>query len=272
VFAPGLPDAGRGRNAATVANTEVFRNTDKAWKLQLSARNNEAQDSQNFIGIANGGKDASRMRIMKPPTAPNAKIELSIKDTVDGKPTRMAQSMTDRLTKKEWRVAVHAESAGDVTITWPNITTVPKGVQFRLVDPASGISRDLRSTSGYTIRMESGTTREFKLQMTPGGASRAVIGNVVVSRPSKAPNAPFSINYTLSADATTSIRILSGSGKEIYTVSRGRADASGQNSAVWPLRDNANRSVAPGTYTVEILAETVNGDRVRKIVPVTLIR
>ena len=36
--------------------------------------------------------------------------------------------------------------------------------------------------------------------------------------------------------------------------------------------DNANRAVAPGTYRVEILAETPDGERVRKIVPVNVIR
>lgn len=267
VFVPGLPDAGRGRDSSP-----IWQQTDKSWRLQLSARNNESQDSQNFIGVAGNAKDASRLRVMKPPMAPNTKIEMSIQDMIDGKPGRVAQSLSDRVTRKEWKVTVRSDIAGDVTVTWPNLSTVPKNVQFRLIDPASGVSRDLRSTSGYTIRMDQPGTRELKIQMTPGGASRAVIGNVVVSRPSKAPNSPFTINYTLSGDAMTSIRILSGSGKEIYTISRGRADSSGQNSATWPLRDNANRSVAPGAYTVEILAETTNGDRVRKIVPITVIR
>ncbi|MBS1709300.1 MAG: hypothetical protein JSS65_11360, partial [Armatimonadetes bacterium] len=60
--------------------------------------------------------------------------------------------------------------------------------------------------------------------------------------------------------------------KEVYTVSRGRADGTGQNAVTWMLRDSANRAVAPGTYKVEILAETPSGERVRKIVPVNVIR
>ena len=80
------------------------------------------------------------------------------------------------------------------------------------------------------------------------------------------------ISYALSADALVSVRILSATGKEIYTVTRGRADDAGENTVTWALRDNANRAVAPGTYRVEILAETPNGERVRKIVPINVIR
>ncbi|MEZ5162856.1 MAG: hypothetical protein R2688_03700 [Fimbriimonadaceae bacterium] len=53
-------------------------------------------------------------------------------------------------------------------------------------------------------------------------------------------------------------------------MTRGRAENSGENSVQWTLRDNANRAVAPGTYRVEILAETPNGERVRKLVPVSI--
>jgi len=271
VFIPGLPDAGRGRNAPAPAPSS-FAQTEKSWRLQLSARNGEGQDSQNFVGVVTGTRAAQSLKVIEPPAAPDSKVSLAIHDVVNGKPTRMAQSMTDKVTRKEWKLFVSSEIPGEVTVTWPNITTVPKNVQFRIVDPGGSVSRDLRSTSGYTVRFDKPGSRELRLQMVPGGAVRAIIGNVVVSRPSRAPNSPFTINYSLSADAMTSIRILAGSGKEVYTITRGRADASGQNSATWPLRDNANRAVAPGTYTVEILAETVNGDRVRKIVPITVIR
>jgi len=49
-------------------------------------------------------------------------------------------------------------------------------------------------------------------------------------------------------------------------------DKAGENRLVWNLRDNANRSVAPGAYTVEITAESETGERVRKLYPVTVIR
>ena len=68
------------------------------------------------------------------------------------------------------------------------------------------------------------------------------------------------------------VRILCSTGREVFTVSRGRSEGAGENSVTWNLQDNANRAVAPGVYRVEILAETPSGERVRRIVPVNVVR
>jgi hypothetical protein len=174
----------------------------------------------------------------------------------------------------KWTVYVQSTRANQISLTWPNMSALPKNVSFRLTDVATGTSRDMRRTSGYTFTTTGSSTREFTIQSQPATASRAIIGNVVVSQPGRGRdrNAPFTISYTLSADATTTIRILGAGGREVYTATRGRADTVGENSATWALRDNANRAVAPGIYRVEITAETTDGERVRKIVPVTVIR
>lgn len=276
VFTEGLPNSGRAPKAAPTR--EQWKQTDKQWRLQLAAQTNLSLDDQNFVGVAGSAKDVNLLRAPKPPMAPQGRnaregrVELSIEDQVGGKPMRMARAFIDKMARKEWKVFVKTDGAAEVNLTWPNLTTIPKNVRVRLIDKATSTTRDLRSASGYSFRMDRAGTREFTLVMEPGGASRAVIGNVVVTRPSRDKAAPFTINYTLSADATTSIRILAGTGKEIFAVSRGRSDRSGQNSATWAMRDNANRAVAPGQYRVEILAETANGERVRKIVPVNVVR
>jgi hypothetical protein len=186
----------------------------------------------------------------------------------------MTQAVTERATRKEWNVSVKTRNAGDVTVTWPNLPSVPRNMRFRVTDLASGEAHDLRSVSGYTFHMTTPGVRKLKLTMEPGGSTRPVIGNVLVSSPgrSKGFNAPVTVSYALSADALVTVRILSGQGKEVFTVTRGRADGAGQNSVTWAMRDNANRTVAAGVYRVEILAETPNGERVRRIVPVNVTR
>lgn len=267
-FVEGLPGSLRTAKASGLG----WKQTDQQWRLQLSARTESGQDTSNFVGVAKNAKEATRLRLMEPPVSPNGKVTLSIEESVDGKPTRLAQSLTDKLTRKEWKVVVSAKEAGEVTLNWPNVGTTPRNVRLQLVDKASNQTRDLRFSSGYTFRMDEPGTREFTLQMEPGAPVRALIGDVVVTRPSRDPRAPFTINYALSAPSTTTIRILAGSGKEIYTISRGRSDGAGENTATWAMRDNANRAVAPGTYQVEILAETGGGERVRKIVPINVVR
>ncbi len=272
VFIPGTPEQTRkpGKYPTT------FVQSDSQWRLQFAARTNEGMDAQNFVGQAANVAAANHYRTFEPPQAPTQVIGLSVMGTLNGAPAKMAQSLSETKGRHEWTLKVDAKKAGDVTVTWPNLATVPKNVRFRITDKATGVSRFLRQSSGYTFHMEAPGSREFTVTSEVGGATAAVIGNVVVSQPGngKAPtrNAPFTIAYTLSSDATTSVRILSASGKEVYTASRGRADRSGENSVVWNLRNNANQSVAPGAYRVEIVAETAAGERIRKVIPVNVIR
>lgn len=267
VFIEGLPGSYRSAKSGS-----TFKQSDKQWRLQLSARTNDSADLNNYVGVAENAKAAKTHRIYEPPKSPSQKIELSIDSVVDGKPARLAQSLAEKKGKNEWKVLVKNAEPGDVTITWPNISTIGRNVRFQLVDKGSNVTRDLRFVSSYTYRAEQAGTREFVIQMEPGGASKAVIGNVIVTRPTKDPRSPFTINYSLSAQANTTIRILGGSGKEVFTVTRGRSDKAGENTATWTMRDNANRAVAPGSYRVEIVAETATGERVRKIVPVNVVR
>jgi len=265
VFYETLPFSGR-----SVENE--WKQTDRQWRLQLSARTNKSLDALTYVGVVVDGRKAKSLAMPKPPMVPGGLLELAVEDQFQGKATRMAQAVTDRLSRKDWKVSVRAEEPGDVTLTWPNLPSIPRNVRLKLTDDVTGEKRDLRATSGYTFNMAAAGTRSFTLSMEPGGSTRPVIGNVLVTRPSRDANAPVTISYALSADALVTVRVLSNSGKEVFTVTRGRADAAGENSATWMLRDSANRAVAPGTYRIEILAETPSGERVRKIVPVNVIR
>ena len=249
-----------------------FVQSSSMYRLQLTARTQDEVDDKNYIGKADSAKDATAMKIYKPPMAPKASLALSIASDKPGE-TRLAQSLLDNTGPMQWTIYVQNVKQQQVTLTWPNMSQVPKNVAFRITDVATGTSRNMRQTSGYTFTAAANTSRQFTVQATAGTASKAIIGNVVVSQGKGLDrNAPFTISYTLSADATTTIRILGANGQEVYTATRGRADVAGENTATWAMRDNANRAVAPGIYRVEITAETTDGERVRKIVPVNVIR
>jgi hypothetical protein len=265
VLIPGLPNSGRG-------DETIWRQSERQYRVQLSARMANGADTDNYIGYVADPAKATQLQLPKPPQAQDAVVEVVVEGTVDGLPTRMAQALTDRKTKTEFTVHVNNREAGDVTVTWPNLASVPRNVRAKLTDVATGEVRDLRAVSGYTYFMSEPGTREFLVSIEQGGSVRPVIGNVIVGQAGGRGDSPMTISYALSASALVSVRVLSGSGKEVYTVTRGRADNAGENQVIWNLRDNANRAVAPGQYRVEILAETVDGERVRKIVPVNVIR
>lgn len=270
VFLEGAEVRSRSRSVP-----EAWKNTAEQWKLQMVARSGEDMDDQNFLGMTTSTREANALTFFEPPMSPVQNLALSIgkaASTGDTTGTRMAQAMSDRQSRTEWVVYVQSKTGGQTTVTWPNMATVPKNVRFTLTDPATSTTRDMRRTSGYTFEATAGSTRELKVQIEPGGVSRALIGNVNITTDSRDRTAPFNISYTLSGPATTSVRILGAGGKEIFTATRGRADSAGENSVIWAKKDNANRAVAPGTYRVEIVAETSDGERVRVVRPVNVVR
>ena len=253
----------------------VWTQSDKQWRLQLAARNGLTNDDQNYIGVAKSDADAKATRVYEPPMAPvKGAVSVSVQQDVDGKTQSLAQSLLTGGNRQSYKVRVESRDAGPVTLTWPNLSTIPKNVRVRMVDTATGETRDLRKFSGYTFTAESRSVRDLTVQVEPGSATRVVIGNVVAVQEGRDRdrNAPFTILYTLGADATTSVRILGLGGREVYAVTRGRADKAGANTVTWNLRDNANRSVAPGAYQVEVVAEGQDGERSRKIYPVNVVR
>ncbi len=269
IYSEGLPNSERSTGNRPGSK---WQQTEKQWRLQLTARNSQGLDANNYVGVAATALASKQLAIVEPPAAINSKLQVSIAGELNGKATRLAQSLAEGAGRKEWKVLVKSDVSGDVTVTWPNISTVPRNVNLQVVDPATKTTRDLRFNGSYTFRMDQPGTRELTVQMQPGAAARALIGDVLVTRTGRDSRSGFSINYALSAGANTSIRILNGSGKEVYTLTRGRADGAGQNTATWQMRDNANRAVAPGAYQVEIVAETASGERVRKFVPINVVR
>ncbi|MCW5939791.1 MAG: hypothetical protein KF884_00295 [Fimbriimonadaceae bacterium] len=272
VFLPGLPDAGRAPTSIETGSRETWKQTDRNWRLQLSARSANGIDPQNFIGVVADSKKAKELQIRKPPAAPRQNVELYVEQALDGKPTRMAYSFATRQGRTSWDVKVKVREPGEVTLTWPNLPSMPRNVRMRLTDLATNETRDLRAVSGYTFKMAEAGVREFKVTSEIGGSSRPVIGSVLVSNDGRGPSSPVTLSYALSADALVTVRVLSSTGREVFTLTRGRADSAGQNTVTWALRDQANRAVAPGVYRFEILAETPQGERVRRIVPVTVVR
>lgn len=267
VFQEGLAGSTRSVNV-------VWPQTSDKWRLQLSARTAKTVDANNYIGYVTSQSTANTLQIMKPPAAPtpNSGVSLAIDAPVNGVQTRLAQAVTSSAVSKEYTVTVTSKEAGDVTLNWPNINTVPKNYQFRLVDTATGSSRVMNQSSGYTFTAQANSTRTFKVQIQTASLGAPVITNMLVTRPSRDRNAPFTIAYTLGNSSTTTVHILNGAGAEIATVAQGRADQAGTNSVTWNLRDNANRNVAPGLYRVEIIAQTADGQRVRRIETINVTR
>lgn len=253
--------------------TAPVQQTAKDWRLQLVARSNTTIDDSNFIGVGSDTKAVRSLQVYKAPTSPVSDVSLFMEGTANnGRAVRMAQKVSDNTGPQSFDFKVESTKSGDVTVTWPNLKSMPTNLRLRLTDSETGVTRNMRMVSGYTFTAKENSTRAFRVDVENGNDVRPLIGDVNIVSPTRGDaNGVYSINYSLNTEATTSVRILSGS-REVLALVRGRADKAGQNSTTWNLRDGANRAVAPGAYRVEIVAETNTGDRVRKIVTINVVR
>ena len=260
VFLPGT-----GFGGVIIRSAEERPNLPNDWRLQIVARTTRGADTQNFIGMSSG---RSAGDIEEPPTPlPDRPVNLVILKSGTGAP--LMQEIRPLANRQQFDLMVESASGEEVTLTFPNLNTVPQGYRLRLTDLNTGRTVDLRTTPEYRF-VSTGRTR---LQITVERAARtgALITSVNVSSAGRGANS-VSISYVLADNAQTSIQILGSDGRTIASLHRGRAATRGVNTVSWNLRDDQGRAVPPGTYQVQVEARTEDGQTARAVRPLVLTR
>lgn len=260
VFLPGT-----GFGGVIIRSAEERPNLPNDWCLQIVARTTRGADTQNFIGMSSG---RSAGDIEEPPTPlPDRPVNLVILKSGTGAP--LMQEIRPLANRQQFDLLVESASGEEVTLTFPNLNTVPQGYRLRLTDLNTGRTVDLRATPEYRF-VSTGRTR---LQITVERAARtgALITSVNVSSAGRGANS-VSISYVLADNAQTSIQILGSDGRTIASLHRGRAATRGVNTVSWNLRDEQGRAVPPGTYQVQVEARTEDGQTARAVRPLVLTR
>ncbi len=260
VFLPGT-----GFGGIILRSTSELGNRPNDWRLQIVARTSRGVDTQNFIGISS---TRSAGDIEEPPTPlPERPVNLTILKSGTGTP--LMQEIRPLANRQQFDLLVEAALGEEVTLTFPNLNTVPQGYRLRLTDLNTGRTVDLRTTPEYRF-VSTGRTR---LQLTVERAARtgALITNLSVSSAGRGANS-VSISYVLADNAQTSIQILGADGRPVANLHRGRAATRGVNTVAWNLRDDQGRAVPPGTYQVQVEARTEDGQVARATRPLVLTR
>ena len=259
VFLPGTGPRELPRSAVERPNSP------NDWCLQIVARTTRGADTQNFIGMSSG---RSAGDIEEPPTPlPDRPVNLVILKSGTGAP--LMQEIRPLANRQQFDLLVEASAGEEVTLTFPNLNTVPQGYRLRLTDLNTGRTVDVRTTPEYRF-VSTGRTR---LQLTVERAARtgALITSVNVGSAGRGANS-VSISYVLADNAQTSIQILGSDGRTIASLHRGRAATRGVNTIAWNLRDDQGRAVPPGTYQVQVEARTEDGQTARAVRPLVLTR
>ena len=153
----------------------------------------------------------------------------------------------------------------DVTLSWPEIGSLPKGYELYIQDAGTGQKRAMRQTSSLRVNTGTGASRAFTITAEPRSLSTVFRFTSWNVRPNRSGSGA-AITFTASQDANVSVRILTGTGQTLRNLVT-RAVPSGTTTLNWDYRDGRGVAVPTGSYLIEIKGTTTDGGSARIVVP-----
>jgi hypothetical protein len=250
--------------AATVGASAAAKQSQNNWTLRIQATAGRSADTTNFIGVAPGASDGyDRADYEKPPAA-DGSLTLGFTRSSwgdrSGLYTRDIQAANNN--RKQWDLVVTSPKPNtDVTLSWPDVSQLPKGTELYITDKATGVRSMMRQKAAVRVNTGDAGRAAFSITAIPGmGAGLHVTGSV---RPNRASNSA-GISVQTTKDATLTVRILGLTGQAIRTLGSGRAATAGSDTTLtWDYKDGKGVAVPSGSYTIEIKAVTPDGQSAR---------
>jgi hypothetical protein len=243
------------------AGGEDWVQTPNHWRLNIKAASASGQDQENYIGVATSG--SGELQIPEPPEGPTQDISVSFDGAIANLNSRMAQVLSNRNGNLTFKAAVKSRKAGNVTISWPNLATLPSNVTLTLVDQITHQSLNMRTRSSTQFFANANSTRQFTIQVGSTEANVQPLGSVLTSAGQISIQKPATVTYGLNVDAKVSIRVLNSANGEVVKILSGLDRYQGANSAIWNLKNSNGATVAPGSYWIEVTA-VANGNTASK--------
>lgn len=257
VFEPFVPDQGTGPGGRSRTLAKTTGSDD--WTLQLAARSANRVDAQNFVGVASQSARRAFNIVEAPLTPEKEAISLSVVGKAGRRTTKLARSIALGRAKQTFDVDVVSRKGGAITVTWPNVSSIPRSWTLRAFDPATRRLVDLRASAGLALNTTAKVAKRIQIIAEPV-AAQALFSDVRGGTIRTAAGPIATLDYRLLSTGKVSIRVLDG-GALVATIKTDATESTGLRRAVWPFRDAANRPVRSGTYTLEITVTNAAGDR-----------
>lgn len=265
---PPPPISRAARAASSVPTTSRLN----GWKLSLVASSNGRTDASNYLGVATGSQDGRDKNDIEKPPAANQGLSVGlVQNATGGRSALLAQDIQQANGgRKSWNVVVTTPAPSqEVTLSWPSISSVPRGYELFITDTATGIRQQMRQVPSLRVNTGEAATRAFTITAEPTVGS-GVFTLSLTTRPGRAGGAT-TIEVGSTQAASISVRILSN-GHTVRTLT-GRSASLGSNASfVWDNRDAKGSSVAAGVYTIEVTGSTSDGQTRRAIQPLVIVR
>lgn len=265
--------AGQTTRAAVTTSASPTKSKD-GWRLRLVAKAGDIADTASLLGIDSRAADAYDTTDIERPPSHEGYVAISFlhKDWGANSGSYLADIRRSTSGIQEWQFDVSTDQKNtDVVLAWPTIMEVPKDYTLKLVDIDGGVTKYLRTTSSYRYTSGDGGVRRFKLIAEPrGNGNRLLVTGLAVNTTKALGGA--TISYNLSADASTDIRIKNLSGQVVRSLATAKGVTRGINTLTWDYKSESGDSMPAGSYLLEVVATTPEGEVAKSVRPFLVAR
>jgi len=172
---------------------------------------------------------------------------------------------------RSWDFVVATDMAGaTVQLSLPDLSSVPSDLAVILVDEDAGKRMYARTLSSYEFNVGDSGMRHFKLQVEPRGRGGLVISSMSASQ--AAAGGVVSVDFVLSQSASVNAKVMNIAGRLVRVLASNQVAPAGLNTLSWDLRSNSGSLAPAGRYLVQVEAVAEDGQRVTRLVPLTVQR
>ena len=225
------------------------------WQLRLVAHAGSTATGASVLGQVSDS--AKPLAADAPPDVPGF-VQVA---SVDGY-RRLAVDLRSGAGPQKRVVTVATDiPSAQVSLSWPDLSSLPRGVRPVLVDEETGRRIYLRTSNAYAYTSpEGGGIRRFTLELLEPGTEVLACTAVAAAA---TPTGGAELSFVLSADADVTARILNIAGLPVRSLCQDRLCPAGVNRLSWDGRSDRGTPTPSGAYLVEVRARTGTGQEAR---------
>ncbi len=264
---------------ATMSEAPAGAGPEPAWSFDIRARSGDSVDSIRIAAAdgASDGFDGFAWDKPKPPAAPGeGRVRMVLREGWRGTepppynkaPGRQMPWASELATETkgtaqedtEWQLTVTGGVQGEsVTLTWPDLSQLPKDRVAVLTDRDAGKRSFMRSRARYEFAAPGeSSSRSFTVTVRPAHEGALLISGLTAA---PARGGTWDIGFNLSADAAVTGRVYNVAGRRVADIAQAQQFARGRASLVWDSRSIANTHVPSGVYLLRVTARTEEGEQ-----------
>ncbi len=181
------------------------------------------------------------------------------------------ETRSTTLSEAQWHFTVTGGVEGEpVTLTWPNLSQLPKDRLVILTDQDTGRRTFMRSRARYEFAAPGeGASRSFAVSVKPAQQAGVLVSNFSAV-PLRGGGAE--LTFSLSADAAVSIEVVNVAGRLVQRIREGLEVEAGRHMAAWSGRSLSGTALPNGLYLCVLTAKAPDGQQVRRVCPLAVSR